>query len=336
MNNSILIISFFSLMNIFLIIYFSKIKFFHLNIDKPDNLRKIHKIPVSLAGGTLIILNLTIFWLLINFDIKLLNNEIFFNDKNSLNIFMLISYSIFFLGFFDDKLNISANIKFIISLIIIIALIYLDTEIILNNIKFSFYEKNFVLNSYNIFFSVFCFLVFLNAFNMFDGINLQSSSYSILIFLCILFFYANTLLIKILLISLVSFSYLNYKNKAFLGDSGSLLIAFIVSYIFIKLYNLEFINYSDEIVIYMLIPGLDLIRLFVIRILKKRSPLSADRLHLHHVLISRFSQNKSLGLILSIISLPIILNFFGMNNFFTIIGTIVLYFSILIAIQIRK
>ena len=336
MNNTILIISFFSLMNIFLIIYFSKIKFFHLNIDKPDNLRKIHKIPVSLAGGTLIILNLTIFWLLINFDIKLLNNEIFFNDKKSLNIFMLISYSIFFLGFFDDKLNISANIKFIISLIIIIALIYLDTEIILNNIKFSFYEKNFVLNSYNIFFSVFCFLVFLNAFNMFDGINLQSSSYSILIFLCILFFYANTLLIKILLISLVSFSYLNYKNKAFLGDSGSLLIAFIVSYIFIKLYNLEFINYSDEIVIYMLIPGLDLIRLFVIRILKKRSPLSADRLHLHHVLISRFSQNKSLGLILSIISLPIILNFFGMNNFFTIIGTIVLYFSILIAIQIRK
>jgi len=336
MNNTILIISFFSLMNIFLIIYFSKIKFFHLNIDKPDNLRKIHKIPVSLAGGTLIILNLTIFWLLINFDIKLLNNEIFFNDKKSLNIFMLISYSIFFLGFFDDKLNISANIKFIISLIIIIALIYLDTEIILNNIKFSFYEKNFVLNSYNIFFSVFCFLVFLNAFNMFDGINLQSSSYSILIFLSILFFYANTLLIKILLISLVSFSYLNYKNKAFLGDSGSLLIAFIVSYIFIKLYNLEFINYSDEIVIYMLIPGLDLIRLFVIRILKKRSPLSADRLHLHHVLISRFSQNKSLGLILSIISLPIILNFFGMNNFFTIIGTIVLYFSILIAIQIRK
>ena len=100
MNNTILIISFFSLMNIFLIIYFSKIKFFHLNIDKPDNLRKIHKIPVSLAGGTLIILNLTIFWLLINFDIKLLNNEIFFNDKKSLNIFMLISYSIFFFRFF--------------------------------------------------------------------------------------------------------------------------------------------------------------------------------------------------------------------------------------------
>ena len=77
------------------------------------------------------------------------------------------------------------------------------------------------MNNYKVFFSVFCFLVFLNAFNMFDGINLQSSSYSIFIFLCILFFYIYNLFIKILLISLISFSYLNYKNKAFLGDSGS-------------------------------------------------------------------------------------------------------------------
>ena len=336
MFNNIFIISFFCFLNIFLIIFFSKIKFFHLNIDKPDNLRKIHKIPVSLAGGTLIIFNLTIFWLLINFDNELLNNEILFKDKNSLNSFIFISYSIFFLGFFDDKLNISANIKFTTSLIIILILIYLDSEIILSNIKFSFYEKNFILNNYSIFFSVFCFLVFLNAFNMFDGINLQSSSYSIFIFLCILFFYSNTLLIKILLISLVSFSYLNYKNKAFLGDSGSLLIAFVISYIFIKLYNFGFINYSDEVVIYMLIPGLDLIRLFIIRILKKRNPLSPDKLHLHHILISKFSQNKSLSIILSIVSLPVILDYFEMNNFFSIIITVILYFSLLISLKINK
>ena len=59
----------------------------------------------------------------------------------------------------------------------IISLIYLDKEIILNEIKFSFYDKNILLNEYNIFFTIFCFLVFINAFNMFDGINLQSKSY---------------------------------------------------------------------------------------------------------------------------------------------------------------
>ena len=336
MMTNILIISFISLFNVILIIYFSKIKFFHLNIDKPDNIRKIHKKPVALAGGTLIFLNILIFWLLINFHNELLENEILFENKYSLNSFMLISCSIFLLGFFDDKLNISANKKFLISTIIILILIHVDPGILLNNIKFSFYEKNFMLNNYKVFFSVFCFLVFLNAFNMFDGINLQSSSYSIFIFLCISIFFIDTLLVKILLISLISFSYLNYKNKAFLGDSGSLLIAFIISYIFIKLYNLGFINHADKVVIYMLIPGLDLMRLFIIRILKKRNPLSPDKLHLHHILISKFSQNKSLGIILSLISFPIILNFLNISNLFVIIVTAISYFTLLIIVKIRK
>ena len=336
MMTNILVISFISLFNVILIIYFSKIKFFHLNIDKPDNIRKIHKKPVALAGGTLIFLNMLIFWLLINFHNELLENEVLFKNNNSFNSFILISCSIFLLGFFDDKLNISANKKFLVSTIIILILIYIDPGILLNNIKFSFYEKNFILNNYKVFFSVFCFLVFLNAFNMFDGINLQSSSYSIFIFLCISIFFIDTLLIKILLISLISFSYLNYKNKAFLGDSGSLLIAFIISYVFIKLYNLGFIDHADKVVIYMIIPGLDLMRLFIIRILKKRNPLSPDKLHLHHILISKFSQNKSLGIILSLISLPIILNFFDISSLFTIVITVILYFTLLIMVKITK
>ena len=73
---------------------------------------------------------------------------------------------------------------------------------------------------------------------MFDGINLQSSFYSLFIFLNIMFFFSNSLLINILIISLIGFSYLNFKNKTFLGDSGSLILAFIISYFFISLYNL--------------------------------------------------------------------------------------------------
>ena len=132
---------------------------------------------------------------------------------------------------------------------------------------------------------------------MFDGINLQSSFYSLFIFFYILFFYSNSLFIKILIISLIAFSYLNLKNKSFLGDSGSLLISFIISYLFIKLYNYEYIKYADEIVLFMLIPGLDLTRLFIMRILKKKNPLTSDRNHLHHVLIKKNSLKKTLFLI---------------------------------------
>ena len=85
----------------------------------------------------------------------------------------------------------------------------------------------------------------------------------------------------------------------------------------------------------MIIPGLDLMRLFIIRILK-RNPLSPDKLHLHHILISKFSQNKSLGIILSLISLPIILNFFDISSLFTIVITVILYFTLLIMVKITK
>ena len=105
---------------------------------------------------------------------------------------------------------------------------------------------------------------------MFDGINLQFSAYSIIIFLGILNLNFDSLLIKIILISILTFTFLNLKNKCFLGDSGSLLISFIIGYFFIKLYNNEIINYTDEVVIYMLLLVLILIRLFFKRILLKK------------------------------------------------------------------
>ena len=53
---------------------------------------------------------------------------------------------------------------------------------------------------------------------MFDGINLQSTFYSLIVLLSILFLYTNTFFIKLLIIFLITFSYLNFKNKSFLGD----------------------------------------------------------------------------------------------------------------------
>lgn len=128
-----------------------------------------------------------------------------------------------------------------------------------------------------------------------------------------------------LLICLIAYGYLNYTNKSFLGDSGSLLLSFIISYIFIKLYNFNVIKSCDEIVIYMLIPGIDLIRLFFIRILNKKNPLSPDRFHLHHLLLLKYSYNFTLTIILTLILLPILLNFLDFHKLYIIISTIIIY-----------
>ena len=160
---------------------------------------------------------------------------------------------------------------------------------------------------------------------MFDGINLQSGIYSLIILISILVLYSNSLLIKVLIISLIFFLYLNFKNKTFLGDSGSLLISFIISYLFINLYNSNFIEHADIITLYMIVPGLDLIRLFIIRIINKKNPLTSDRNHLHHILIKKYTFGKTLIIIFLLVSLPLILNFFRISNLVTIIVTVLVY-----------
>ncbi len=336
MEANLFIIFFVIILNLFFIYFFNKIKLFHYNLDKPDNKRKLHKKHVPLAGGTLIFLNLLFYFIIIFFNQNLLVKEVLFLNQLNFVIFFFSCSAIFCLGFLDDKLNISATIKFIITIIIIYLITFLDKDIILNLIKFSFFDRIFHLSEFGIIFTCFCFIVYLNAFNMFDGINLQSFSYSLIVLFYIFIFHLDIILIQILLISLITFGYLNLKNRSFLGDSGSLLLAFIISYIFIKLYNLNMINFSDEIVIFMLIPGIDLIRLFFIRILKKRNPLSSDRLHFHHLLLSKFSYKKTLIIIIILILLPILLNFVKLDNLYTIILTTLVYFLILKSIKNKK
>ena len=331
-----LILILFIIFNLILLINFSKIKLFHFIIDKPDKIRKFHPTPTPLAGGQIIFLNILLYWIFLNLSESLLKNEILFHDLKSLNYFMTICSAIFFLGFLDDKYNLKANLKFLILSIIISTLLLVDFNLIINDIRFSFINKNFILSKVDFLFTIFCFLVFINAFNMFDGINLQSSIYSLFIFFCILFFFSNSILIKILIITLICFSYLNFRNKSFLGDSGTLLLAFIISYFFIILYNFNYIEFADEVVLYMLIPGLDLARLFIFRILKKKNPLSSDRHHLHHLLLSKYSLSKTLILISFLISFPIVLNYFTLNNVYTILISFFNYTALITFLYVKN
>ena len=327
---------FIALFNFLLVIFFDKIKILHINLDNPDGIRKLHKKPIPLAGGVIIFLNLVIFFLFLLNNPNILSNETIFNNYKELIIFFLTSSLIFFLGYIDDKFNILAIKKFfIISIIIILSLIF-DNSLNINVIKFSFLDKELNFSKYSIIITCFCFLVFLNAFNMFDGINLQSSSYSIIIFLSILYLYNQSLIAKLILISILTYAYLNFKNKSFLGDSGSLLVAFIIGYFFIKLYNHEIINYTDDVVIYMLVPGVDLIRLFFKRILLKKNPFSSDRLHLHHLLLAKYSFKKTIMILIILILLPIIMSNFGLDKLFIITTFIIIYLVLLILISSKK
>jgi UDP-GlcNAc:undecaprenyl-phosphate GlcNAc-1-phosphate transferase len=122
---------------------------------------------------------------------------------------------------------------------------------------------------------------------------------------------------------------LNLNNKSFMGDNGTYLIAFVFSYFFIKSYNESLFLYADEIVLIMLIPGLDLLRLFIIRILKKKNPFSSDRNHLHHILLNHFTHSNVIKIIHTLIILPFFISQIFETTLYLIILQSLVYFYLI-------
>ena len=137
-----------------------------------------------------------------------------------------------------------------------------------------------------------------------------------------------SLFLYIIIIPLVFFIYLNYLGKSFLGDGGTYLISFLLGAIFIKFYNYASVS-VDTIVLLMIIPGIDMFRLFFIRIYNGRSPFSADRNHIHHILVDRLKYNNSI-ILLNLINLIILLFALYYNYPLLIILLLVIGYFILI------
>jgi UDP-GlcNAc:undecaprenyl-phosphate GlcNAc-1-phosphate transferase len=317
--------------NIIIFFYFNKIEKKIKIYDYPDKIRKFHKKSTPMLGGAIIFFSLTIIFI---YEYFFNNNDLAqlgFYKKNIL-LFFIFSLIIFFTYLFDDIKGIKPNFKLFLLLIFITLYLILDNSLILSNLKIKFLGKIFFLHSFSIFFTLLCFLLFINAFNMFDGINLQCGSYSLLIFIIFLFFIKNIFFLYFI-IPLIFFLILNYLDKCFLGNSGSALLAFIISVLCIKLHNINRF-YADDIFLLMCIPGYELLRLAFVRLLEKKHPFYPDRNHIHH-LISNIYGDKAAFLIIFILILIInfINLFFESSSILSILLSIILYISILFYIK---
>ena len=294
------------LLNILFFLKFNKISKV-INIFDYPNERKIHKFPVPLAGGILIFLN--IIYLFIFAFIFKINLEIF--NKFSL----IFGYVCFFLiGLYDDKYHINAAKKLILSILILLPLLYFDKNLTLTLLRFSFTDFEFNLGLFNIFLTILFFLLFINAFNMFDGINCQNGIYSVILTISLLYWLKNNIFLYGLLLSLIFLNYLNFRNKLFLGDSGSLSLGFLFSYFFVSSYNNNLIFFSDTIYLFMYLPGLDLMRLYILRLINKSNPFKPDKNHIHHYFIKRYGYNKSILIIIFMIIFPILFDIYLENK----------------------
>jgi len=320
--------TFLFIINLFIIFFFYNPLVRILNCyDHPNNLRKIHKKKIAKVGGFLIIFNILIFYA-ISF-----NNTVILKE----DIFFILGCVLFFLlGYFDDKIDINAYLKFFFQITFLLLLIIFNNDLSINNINISFLNKKILLGEFSIFFTILCYLLFINAFNMLDGINISAAVYAILL-LFFLYLHQNNIIFIVLIISLLFFLIKNYQNKLFLGNNGSYLLGFILSFFFIDL-NITKVISVEEIFLAMIIPGLDMLRLYIQRIYNKKNPFKADLNHLHHILLKKFSYYKAVIYLLLILCIPIFLNYFFevSKKIYLIIFITILYVSLIIYLLKKK
>jgi UDP-GlcNAc:undecaprenyl-phosphate GlcNAc-1-phosphate transferase len=257
------------------------------------------------------------------------------NKKEFLNLFILLFFA-FLIGFLDDKIGVSANKKLFFLTVLIYTYLKIEPNLVIYNLNFSLFKYSINLGAYSLLFTTMCFLLFINAFNMFDGIDLQSGLYSL--FIIIILFILNKYLFIYLYfgIQIIFFLILNFKKKTFMGDSGTLLLSTLISFFIIKTYKTENYLYADDIFLLMLIPGIDLLRLAIFRILNRKHPFKADNEHLHHYLSSKFSLIKTTIIIQALIIIPALVGIYFEISHLAIVFSLIIYFSLIVKFKFKN
>lgn len=261
-------------------------------VDTPS-WRKTNPLGIPLGGGMILVLSF--------FSGILVSKVLFPEDKIFSPMFYLGIIIMFIVGTIDDAFDIRAIFKFLVQIILAIVTI---SAFDLQLMNFNGLLGIDLLPEYLSWpITVLYFLVFINMFNLIDGIDGLALSVA----LVGLLFISGTMAISgeqnqlitipILMGSMIVLIGNNYtRSKMFLGDAGSLTVGYIMAvYVLTGLsranYVLPDINYARFAPVYAMsifwYPLFDVVRVFLFRILDGRSPFSPDRRHLHHLLVDR-------------------------------------------------
>lgn len=220
----------------------------------------------------------------------------------------------FLVGLKDDILSISATNKLAAQILVAGILIFLGHFRFTNLHGFLGVETIPMVPG--VILTGFVIIVFINAFNLIDGIDGLAAGLSIFSasFFGGWFYLSGHFEFAIISFSLVGsltgfFFYNVYgkKNKIFMGDTGSLILGTIMAVLVIQFneFNIDttksYAILSAPAVSFgiLMYPLLDTMRVIAIRILQKKSPFSADKNHVHHrLLLLGMNHSKSTYLIL--------------------------------------
>lgn len=253
--------------------------------------RKKHRVETPLMGGIVLLCAL----------LPVSISAIYFTapDRWLISFFIWLGAvaSMALIGIADDRYSLSPRARIGLSFVVFGAAAAFDQTFNVRILDFEHPSFAFGLGSWGsaIVFTVICLVGLVNAINMADGKN------GLVIGLCIGWLLLLTLrapppmlpLILILCAALAVLLVFNLVGRLFLGDGGSYGVACAVGMLAIMIYNtpgshaLRAIS-AEELVILFIVPVFDSFRLTYVRMRQGRSPMDADRDHLHHHLQYRF------------------------------------------------
>ncbi|HMV10160.1 MAG TPA: MraY family glycosyltransferase [Cyclobacteriaceae bacterium] len=267
-------------------------------VDIPGR-RKIHKKITPSMGGIAIFIGFVLS--------ALIWTEI--SHWTDMRFILIALFMVFFIGVRDDLVPLRPFMKLlgqIMAAVVLIALFDLRLKSLYG--LFGIYEVPLVI-SYII--TLFTIIVVTNSFNLIDGLDGLAGTIAGIALLSfgIAFYLAGDTVFAVLSFAMVgaviAFLFFNWDpSEIFMGDTGALVIGMMLAISaihFIDLqYNLPVENpYKFKAAVsgavsFIMIPLADTLRIFILRIIRKQSPFTPDKSHIHHnVMRLGFSHGQS-------------------------------------------
>lgn len=263
----------------------------HGIVDNPS-VRKLQRVPVPVMGGTAVF-------------IGFLTAEVagwFFLPSEKVMILTALLATMFAIGVWDDIVDVSAEFRFMVELLIVwLMILLLGVEV---NHFHGFLGINEVPDAVSVPFSLIAGVGIINAINMIDGVDGYCSTYGMMacaVFAALFWKAGDIPMFALALITigaLLPFFFHNVfgkTSKMFLGDGGSLMLGTLLAFFMFNTLTAEhpcdqaFDDTGLSLVALCLavlaIPVFDTLKVMVIRLVRGQSPFHPDKSHLHHLYI---------------------------------------------------
>jgi UDP-N-acetylmuramyl pentapeptide phosphotransferase/UDP-N-acetylglucosamine-1-phosphate transferase len=299
-------------------------------VDEPEDPRKIHHRSVPTIGGVMILFTIVsnaFFWLAMG---DLPGQETF----SSYAILLPCIVIVFTMGLKDDLIGMSAAKKLLVHLFAGGILVTVGGFRI--NGFGGLFGVEAMPEAVATMFSLFVYIVVVNAWNLIDGIDGLAGGYSAIamatfsIWFILTGQYTSAVLSLTVTGATLGFLVFNFAPaRIFLGDCGSLVLGVLGYALATKLIQTPFETVPDALskvsrpILAMAIlayPLVDTLRVFMLRTVRGISPFNPDQNHLHHRLMMKYKSHQKTAIAVYVYSIAFIILAFSRPILFPDLG----------------